>query len=626
MVTELTSIEKKVVALLELDHPLSLDVLGGVSELTEHCDDLAASPILPLIFDVIVNDFRILSSGDRFSAKALLLVLIEKSSHDVAFIDSIDTLITHAALFNDISEALTQIFIQKVQDRTTAELIRTASLEAALQWTSQSRRYQIRLIDCLLGIQIENESSNFLAHAVKVMGFAHAQWNEPALVDKIVEILSIDEAYPEAAFEYAMTFLHEGLNGKNSDSCHTSFRQSAQFFRQSLQASEANPQAKIYATSIELLCEFYQKNANIDISAYSEQLSIAIFEYEEWSNPQSSYFWNNERKKELYSWRKLADILGNTLTKISEPSWNEAAIVIETYILVAYSSSRNILSLDGESGLELLIRRQLEESLTKPGLIHHLEIWLNKNKTHPKYELTLSIFNKVQLLLNDGYGEKNDLVRLLLVDAVQYALSNITSKEKDILMSLLPIVQGSPDYNNSRIMVNALIVNIVKFVANRLDLTRGSDPGVAYLYSDYKGKVTENDLQMDLYKWLYGTCGSQLEISNIGGGRADISCTHGSDRTIIEVKKEDSDSSFHALSNKYVNQTISYQATSIRIGFLAVLDITSSPQQPSPHISNLFHAAKVRLDENSDDRLVIIFKIPGNRQYPSDFSRKQYRL
>ena len=28
------------------------------------------------------------------------------------------------------------------------------------------------------------------------------------------------------------------------------------------------PQAKIYATSIELLCEFYQKNASIDISAY----------------------------------------------------------------------------------------------------------------------------------------------------------------------------------------------------------------------------------------------------------------------------------------------------------------------------------------------------------------------
>ena len=620
--TQLTSSEKKIVELLESNYPLSIDALGGMSELTAHCDDLAKSPLLPFLFDAIISSFPTLAEEERFSASTLMLDLLKKTSHDVAFIDSVDKLISHATLFVDISDPLTQIFIQKVQDGSTPELIRTASLEAALQWMSHSRRYQLRLIDCLLGIQIDSESSNFLAHAVKIMGFAHAQWNERELVSKIASILNVEGAYPEAAFEYAMTLLYEGLNGRTSEFCYSSFQQSANFFRQSLQAVETNPQAKIFALSVELLYEFYQKNISVDIAAYSEQLSIAIFEYENWSKPKSAYFWNKERRKELYAWDKLANILGNTLTKIREPSLNEAALVIETCILAAYSCSRNILCMDGESGLELLIKNQIEESLTKPGLIHHLEIWLEENKTHPKYEIGLSIFNKVQLLLNDGYEEKNDLFRLLLVDAVEYALLNLTSKEKDVLISLLPMIQASPDYSNSRIMVNAIIVNIVKFVASRLDVTRGCDPGVAYLYSEYKAKVSEKDLQMDLYKWLYGTCGGQLEISNIGGGRTDISCTHGSDRTIIEVKKENFDSSFQALSSKYTNQTISYQATNIRIGFLAVLDLTLSPQQPSPHITHLFHAAKVRLDGNSDERLVIIFKIPGNRQYPSDFSRK----
>jgi len=620
VVTALSSVEQKIVGLLELDYPFSIDTLGGIGEITIHCDELAASPLLPFLFDAIINTFPTLSDEERPSLNSLVLALIEKSSHDIAFIDSIDKLILHAALFNEISEQLTQIFIQKIQDTSTAELIRTASLAAALQWASLSRRYQLRLTDCLLGIHIDNESSDFLAHAVKVMGFTYAQWGEPELIDKIAQILNIEGAYPEAAFEYAITFLHEGLNGQTQESCYSSFQRSVHFFRQSFQAVEANPQAKIYALSIELLCEFYFKNLNVDLNVYSEQLSIAIFEYENWSKANTSYFWNEIRQEELYAWKRLADILCNTLNRISEPSWNEAALVIETYILAAYSCSRSILSLNRESGLELLVNPKMEESFTKSGLIHHLSIWLNENQTHPKYDIALSLFNKTQLLLDDDYRNKDDLVQLVLVDAMEYAILNLTTKEKDVLISLLPIVQASQDYNNSRVMINAIILNIVKFVSNRLDITKGSDPTVAYLYSG--DKASENDLQMDLYRWLYGTCGSKLEISNIGGGRTDILCTHGTEQAVIEVKKETSDSSFHSLINKYSNQTISYQVANIRIGFLAVLDLTLSPQQPSPHITNLFDVSEIQLDSTLDKRLAILFKIPGNRQYPSSFSHK----
>lgn len=622
MVTELTHIERKIVELSKLEFPLSIEALGGIAELNLHCDTLASSPLLPLLFDAIITSFPSLTEEERFATNALVLTLLGKSTHDISFIDSVDKLINRAALFKEIAGPLTQVFIQRAQDKSAADLIRTASLQAAVQWAAQSRQYQFRILDALLGIQTDTESSDFLAHTVKIMGFAHAQWNEPELVEKIAQILEIDRTCSEALFEHAMTFLNAGIRGEDSETCYNSFMQSAQFFRLSAQESEVNPQALVFALAAELLCEFYQKNFHINVASYNEQLSVAIFEYEAWLKPDVPYSLDVVRRNELHAWKKLVEVLANTFVKIDEPSWNEATLVLEAYVLSAYSCSRTILGLNDDSGIELLVKPHMEDSITKPGLIHHLELWLRDNKWHSKYHIALALFNKSKLLIGSDHKFENNLVELALKDALEFTLLNITSAEKTILTTLLSAVSANPDYENSRIMINAIILNLVKFVANRLNITKKHEPSAIYLYAKKKEKVTESDFQMDIYRWLYGTCGSQIEISNIGGGRTDISCMQGSDRVVIEVKKEESDSSFQNLAYKYIKQTISYQVANIRIGFLAVLDMSISSDQPSPHITNLFHATEVQLQEEVDKRLVIILKLPGNRQYPSSFSRK----
>lgn len=622
MVTELTHPEKKIVELAKLEFPLSIEALGGIAELSLHCDALASSPLLPFLFDAIITSLPMLTEEDRFATNELVLTLLGKSTHDISFVDSVEKLIAHAALFKEIAGLLTQIFIQRVQDRSAADLIRTVSLRAAVQWAAQSRQYQLRVIDILLGIETDTESSYFLAHAVKVIGFAHAQWNEPELINKIIQVLDFNRTCPEALFEYAMTFLNAGISGRDPEACYSYFTQSAQFFRLSVQESEVNPQALVFALAVELLCEFYQRNIHVDVIGYSEQLAIAIFEYESWLKQDVPHFLNTVRMNELHAWNKLAEVLANTLVKLDEPSWNEATLIIEAYILAAYSCSKAILAFNDDSGIDLLVRPSMEESITKPGLIHHLDLWLRDNKDHSKYCVALALFNKSKLLLCDESQLESNSIDLAIKDAIVFALLNLNSAEKSVLSTLLPAVSANHDYEHSRMMINSVIVNLVKFVSHRLNITKKHDPNANYLYAKQKEKVTESDFQMDIYRWLYGTCGSQIEISNVGGGRTDISCAQGNDRVVIEVKKEEFDSSFKALARKYINQTISYQVTNVRIGFLAVLDLSISSEQPSPHITTLFHATEVQLQEELDKRLVIILKIPGNRQYPSSFSRK----
>lgn len=311
--------------------------------------------------------------------------------------------------------------------------------------------------------------------------------------------------------------------------------------------------------------------------------------------------------------------------KLEEPSWLEATLIIESYLVVAYSASKNVLSLSGESGVELLIRPQIEEALAQPGLSHHLEEWLKINSNSPHYEIGVFLYHRARNLGCDLPHVKDDKFKDALKDAVAYMLSCVSSIEKSIFEDIISILESNPDYNRARMMINAIILNIIKFVTNRIDTVKSHDPSVMYLYSDSKTKSQESDLQKDLHRWLYGTCGAKYEISDVSGGRSDIFLANGNDQVVIEVKKEEDDSSFDSLERKYINQTIVYQTTNIRIGFLAILDLTLDRSTPSPHITQLFEARVVTLHGN-DNRHVLIFKVPGNRQYPSDYSKKTKKL
>lgn len=165
---------------------------------------------------------------------------------------------------------------------------------------------------------------------------------------------------------------------------------------------------------------------------------------------------------------------------------------------------------------------------------------------------------------------------------------------------------------------------IVRFLANRLDITKQDDATVAYLFErDEHNLPHEDKLQEDFFRWLWtNASGADLEPTNIGGGRADIKLRSGNERLVVEVKRELTDCAFDALSASYGSQTSDYQNVSIRLGFLLVLDLTAPEKEGTPHITSLVQTKAIQRAGEEVPRMITMIKIPGRRMRPSDLTKR----
>lgn len=109
---------------------------------------------------------------------------------------------------------------------------------------------------------------------------------------------------------------------------------------------------------------------------------------------------------------------------------------------------------------------------------------------------------------------------------------------------------------------------------------------------------------------------ANLEQGDVAGGRADIKVERGRIRLIIEVKKENHNASHEALLAAYGAQATEYSNTSIRIGFLLVLD-RSRKDGTAGHIIDKVSAQTVRKSGDTDSRTLIVIVMLGKRKRPS---------
>ena len=134
--------------------------------------------------------------------------------------------------------------------------------------------------------------------------------------------------------------------------------------------------------------------------------------------------------------------------------------------------------------------------------------------------------------------------------------------------------------------------------------------------------VKKDALQADFFRLLTtNAAGSDLEPTNIGGGRADVRLKSSSERLVIEVKRELKNSSFDALSASYHGQTVDYQNVSVRLGSLLVLDLLNDSKMGTPHIQSLVQTRLVQRVGEDQPRLIVIVKVPGNRKRPRDLTK-----
>ncbi|QYF86956.1 hypothetical protein [Brevundimonas sp. PAMC22021] len=158
-----------------------------------------------------------------------------------------------------------------------------------------------------------------------------------------------------------------------------------------------------------------------------------------------------------------------------------------------------------------------------------------------------------------------------------------------------------------------LLLSLVRFVKLRID---GDGARFPYLRRVVEGSPPgEVELQHDLWEFLTTSEYPEAERKQVSAGRVDIWIPQGPFRFVIEVKR---------LLGQWVEptlqpllrQTTAYQQTDVRLGVLAILDLSDRPSG-IPHFDQCFEV-RDRSGHGGDVRTALILRVPGNRRTPSD--------
>ena len=179
---------------------------------------------------------------------------------------------------------------------------------------------------------------------------------------------------------------------------------------------------------------------------------------------------------------------------------------------------------------------------------------------------------------------------------------------------------GNAHYAGSvRDRFDHLLLQLVRFTQVRFDGLGGNFP---YLRRPLQNASLsgEDKLQDDLVEFLGAQGGVVPEKSGVAAGRADIYLpqpTRPGFRFVIEVKRLLGSWTEEALA-PLLNQTVAYQQQDVRIGVLAVLDLSERPAGV-PHWEACFEVRE-RIVAEGDRRHAVMIRVPGNRRTPSDQS------
>ncbi|HNO73502.1 MAG TPA: hypothetical protein PKL18_07280 [Accumulibacter sp.] len=645
-------IEAELIEIVKSGRDWQLEDLGGITKLAPAARSLGSTPIMPELLHPLVLAWSDAKAADRDTHKGVLHDLLEVATTDFVLLEAVDILEHHRPLPDEGDECCFMLFLAKAAtgDRSLSGLSRGAALDGAFRWAGDNRRWQLRLLDFFLGLA-PGDDTEFLRRAVKIVGVAFSHWRDKELVEVLHKLSQLEAVRPEAAFELGMAALAEAMDRADSNAAATAFREAREWFGESDEISEHRPEASLYLNGLDLLLNFHSGAVSASLDTVSVRVQQRAFELHAWSGG-SGPPWLGARQTEAACWSALASAVAGLAGSLDEPSWWEPAAVIEESLLSVYSAGRSILRRDKHGGVEAMVRPRIRASVaTQAGQAHQVRTWLQQNATHEWTAEAQDLIAQIGSFIEqsgspenppEAASERTSLAAIIagskipeeqrsillgvVANAMSLQLANMTSSEADVIERCCNEVRGHTDYStnmNGARLFDTVLLWLVRFVFNRLELTKGDDPTGSYLFERDDGSMPhEDELQQDFFRWVATyAAGSDLEPTNIASGRADIRLKFGPERLVVEVKREEKDCSFDALFKSYAAQTADYQNVSIRLGVLLVLDLATPNREGTPHLTSLFEIRRVcRLGEDQS-RFILIVKIPGRRKRPSDLTK-----
>ncbi|MFC8298494.1 hypothetical protein [Micromonospora orduensis] len=379
--------------------------------------------------------------------------------------------------------------------------------------------------------------------------------------------------------------------------------------------------------------------------------------------------WSGDRKLAvLEGWSRLANDLAWLRDQLSRDSLYDAAVVLDD-VLAIYSASRSYDVTRNAHGLETVLevlRPAVANGFAaRAGLLRHLSdhterlrqrvtaaLEVGDDASELRARLTtaeavlenarasllhageppgkpLQQAAEIPPLLAELFGPHASLVAVLASgNSVELAAlaadiadrQAASDRDPDVTVTgvrkrMLAELAACEDFTGDvATAVSVVLDQLIKFVARRLNTQQSTK---AYLF---KPDANEQDLHADLYDWLsQGQLASStnVEVHEVGAGRTDIQISFPGFHLYLELK---ADGTAVPVAGKaaYIKQTVSYQASDVRIGFLVVLRLKApKDKSPSMHLTELVSHTVVQVQEGSVERHVVMLEVPGNQTNPS---------
>lgn len=635
-------LERDMAACLEAGDTPEPNHFGGITALAQAADDIALSPLMPAFLRMSLQLLDDPKHAD--GAAGLVCRYLLGARDDFVWIEAVDLLDAAVPLPSALAEQCFSRFLAVAGDSSLPPMARAAGLDGALRWAVGDLKRRLRLALVLADLS-PDDHCDYLVRAAKVMGVAYAHWRDPWLLDELHRLAGLGGVADEVAFELGLAKLADGLDAREPALASAAFADAQRWFRQAVEARPHRPDARLYAICLDALLTFSDGGS---VTRAVEGLSLEAFQVHAWHLSPEEPPWLGARHVEMVLWETLALKLAGMARHLDEHTWWEPAAVIEYHLLSVYCAGRAILKRNRDGGIESMVRPRIEGSLVKERYqAALLKDWLSRNSEGDWRAEAERLVARVDDLMGDGRTSHPSevatagptvaalvdeagtpkTVKAVLDDVLRVHMANLGASEQAVLVECIDAAgQATIDYRENaagRILFHAVLAWTLRFLVGRLDLTQRDAPRIAYLFERADGTLPhERELQADYFNlMLSNVAGTEIEVANVGGGRADVRFVYGAERLVVEVKRERKDASFEVLAEQYGTQATDYQNVSVRMGILLVLDQTQVRTGGTPHLRTLVRPSPIEREGEPEPRLLVIVKVPGRRLRPSDQSK-----
>ena len=640
---EVNSLDQTIIRLLESNDEVNLNHLGGLNYLYVHIDLISISKFVPEILNSIVYEFEKLNEKEQKLGQSILINIIEQCNDEFSIQEILNTILNAN---KGIRNFCYKVCLNQSANLEKSSIVRAWLLEASFRFVLFDKTKRFSLLSTLIDISID-DCPVFLRHSCKILGLAYSNWQEQDLIEKLIEIKDADLGEDEVWFELGMSYLLDALNSQEYEKALDSFILAKDHFAKSIEIGSERPDAIAYYNTLLILTSLSTHNESRDYKKFIDKISMSLIIYNAWHISQENNEWVNARNTEISNWYTLISKLEHLLLHLNEPSWFEPKIVIETYLLNIYTSSRSIFKKKKDGGLEKLIQPKIEGLLiNEKSKIYLLDKWIETQDISELKNIGLQLrtnlegvkcyhenqslhqFENLKQLSSKLPADKKASLDHFFNNCTSVNLGEINPITEQLLREILKGVESNSSYKIEKVQrgFHILLYQSIIFLESRMNFTQMDSKRVSYLYQNLPLPM-EVTLQDDFHDFLIGNlfdANISVEKSNVAGGRVDVSVAFSSFNFSVEIKRDSKDCSFESIRSKYLGQAAEYLGTDVKLGFLMVLDLTDK----SSGIRSMGSNVKVEIVKKDNDPIesaIVVIVVPGNRKTPSKIKIKESR-